>query len=198
VDVMKFMEIEHKFVVGESFDLPRFRAAVAGLGLTRTFALRVRDRYFLTAHGRQHRYVIRHRYDNQLHHLTMKSLTADAEVRDEINLDLGQHVGDQAEAVDRFLDRLGVVWRGDVVKDIEVWEVPACELVYYRATGGDRVVHCVEFEVKHPASLEDARAVLSRYEQETGFASATRSQASLVDLLFPGLLQGDATEAEQR
>ncbi len=185
---MQFTEIEHKFVVGEDFDLPRFRTAVAALGPTRTFALRVQDRYFLTAHGRQHRYVIRHRYDAELHHLTVKSLAADAEVRDEINLDLGQHVGDQAETVDRFVDRLGVVWRGDVVKDIEVWEVPGCELVHYRATGGDRVVHCVEFEAKHPASLEEARAVLGRYEQETGFASATRSQASLVDLLFPGVL----------
>lgn len=187
---MRFTEIEHKFVVGEDFDLPGFRARVAALvpGPTRTFQIQVRDRYFLTEHGRQHRYVIRHRHDADLHHLTVKSLAPDPEVREEINLDLGQHAGDQADTVDRFVDRLGVVWRGEVLKDIEVWEVPGCELVHYRASGGGRVVHCVEFEAKHPASLDEALAVLRRYEDATGFTSLTRSQASLVDLLFPGVL----------
>lgn len=187
---MRFKEIEHKFVMGEAFDLGRFRATVEALvpAPTRTFSLRVRDRYFLTAHGRANRYVIRHRYDEQLHHLTVKSLEADPEVRDEINLDLGQHAGDQAAAVDAFVARLGATWRGDVVKDIEVWEFPGCEIVHYTASAGDRTVRCVEFEARHAASVEEALAALTRYERETGFADATRSMASLVDLLFPGVL----------
>jgi hypothetical protein len=187
---MRFKEIEHKFVVGEGFDLDGFRAAVEGLvpGPTRAFTLRVYDRYFLTDHGRAHHYVIRHRYDDALHHLTVKSLEVDPEVRDEINLDLGQHAGDQAEVVDAFLRRLGAVWRGDVVKDIEVWEFPGCEVVHYAASAGDRTVRCVEFEAKHAASLEEALGVLCHYEEETGFAGVTRSKASLVDLLFPGVL----------
>ncbi len=188
---MRFKEIEHKFVVGAAFDLDGFRAAVEALRPVplRTFALRVRDRYFLTEHGRAHRYVIRHRYDEEMHHLTVKSLEADPEVRDEINLDLGQHAGDQAATVDAFLARLGAVWEGDVLKDIEVWEFAECELVHYRATGGGREVHCVEFEAKHAATVDDAVGVLTRYERATGFGEATRTMASLVDLLFPGALR---------
>lgn len=187
---MRFTEIEHKFVVGEVFDLVRFRATVEALvpGPSRTFALRVRDRYFLTDHGRAHRYVVRHRYDDELHQLTVKALAPDPEVRDEINLDLGQHAGDQSAVVDAFLARLGATWRGDVVKDIEVWEFPDCEVVHYRASGGGRVVHCVEFEAKHAADVDEGLAVLSRYERETGFVEATRSMAPLVDLLFPGVV----------
>lgn len=187
---MRFKEIEHKFVVGEAFDLGPFRAAVEARapGPIRTFTLRVRDRYFLTDHGRAHRYVIRHRYDDELHHLTVKSLAPDPEVRDEINLDLGQHAGDQAAVVDAFVARLGATWRGDVLKDIEVWEFPDCEVVHYRASGGGRVVRCVEFEAKHAANVDEGLAVLSRYERETGFGDAARSMASLVDLLFPGMV----------
>lgn len=187
---MRFKEIEHKFVVAASFDVDRFRRAVEALtpSPVRTFALRVRDRYFLTDHGRANRYVIRHRHDEELHHLTVKSLSPDPEVRDEINLDLGQHAGDQAAVVDAFVVRLGAVWQGDVVKDIEVWEFAACEIVHYTASGGGRVVHCVEFEAKHAANVDEALAVLSRYERETSFGEATRSMASLVDLLFPGIV----------
>jgi hypothetical protein len=190
VEPMRFTEIEHKFVVGEAFDLGPFRRAVEALapGPVRTFTLRVRDRYFLTDHGRAHRYVIRHRYDDQLHHLTVKSLAPDPEVRDEINLDLGQHAGDQAAVVDACVARLGATWQGDVVKDIEVWEFADCEVVHYTASGGGRVVHCVEFEAKHAATVEEAVAVIGRYERKTGFGDATRSMASLVDLLFPGIV----------
>jgi hypothetical protein len=187
---MRFKEIEHKFVVGAAFDLDGFRAAVEALrpAPLRTFALRVRDRYFLTEHGRAHRYVIRHRYDDELHHLTVKALEADPEVRDEINLDRGPPAGDQVATVDAFLARLGAVWEGDVLKDIEVWEFAECELVHYRATGGGREVHCVEFEAKHAATVDDAVGVLTRYERATGFGEARRTMASLVDLLFPGAL----------
>lgn len=119
----------------------------------------------------------------------MKALERDPEVRDEINLDLGQHAGNQEAAVDAFVARLGAVWQGDVVKDIEVWEFADCEVVHYRAVGGGREVHCVEFEAKHAASVDEAVGVLARYELATGFGSASRTMASLVDLLFPGALR---------
>jgi hypothetical protein len=150
--------------------------------------LRVRDRYYLTEHGRLGRYVIRHRYDEGMHHLTIKTLKADPEVRDEINLDLGQHAADQAAAVDAFVAWLGVVWNGTILKDIEVWEFPTCEMVHYAAFGGDRSVRCVEFEAVSAASEDEARAVLEHYERATGFAGAKRSRQSVVDLLFPGAL----------
>ncbi|WP_295430753.1 hypothetical protein [uncultured Thiodictyon sp.] len=187
MDVMRFTEIEHKFLVSEQFDVAAFRGLVQALDPPplRRFTLRVLDRYFLTEHGRANRYVIRHRYDAVLQHLTVKALAADPEVRTEINLDLGQHAGDQSAAVDAFVQQLGATWRGDITKDIEVWEFPQCEIVRYQARSGNRSVHCVEFEAVHTASLEEALAVLERFERATGFADATRTLESLVDLLFP-------------
>ena len=103
---LRFTEIEHKFVVDERFDVPRFRDALARMTPTRTTSVRVRDRYYLTEGGRGRRFVIRHRYDAELHHLTLKTFEADTEVRAEINLDLGHHAGDQQAQVEAFLSHL--------------------------------------------------------------------------------------------
>jgi len=115
-------------------------------------------------------------------------MASDPEVRDEINLDLGHHEGDQAAQVDAFAGRMGVVWRGELHKTLEVWYFADCEVVHYVATSGDDAVQCVEFEAVHQTSMPDALAVIARYEQATGFDPATRSRHSLVDLLFPGAL----------
>ena len=75
VDVtLRLKEIEHKFIVSDQFDLPGFRQAVAALGPTRTSTVSVQDRYFLTESGSARRYLIRHRFDAELHHLTLKAL----------------------------------------------------------------------------------------------------------------------------
>lgn len=195
VDALRFKEIEHKFVVADDFDLPRFRDALTALAPTRTRAIGVRDRYFLTESGRERRFVIRHRYDATLHHLTVKAIETDTEVRAEINLDLGQHAGDQAAQVDAFVDRLGVVWRGTLHKDLEVWYFPDCEVVHYQATavnggadlqvGSPCTVRCVEFEATRKSSLEDALAIVQKYERATGFDQALRSRLSLPQILFP-------------
>ncbi len=187
---MRFTEIEHKFVVGPGFDLAAFRQTLAALGPVRTSTLEVRDRYFLTGDGQARHYILRHRFDHELHQLTIKSLASDPEVRDEINLDLGHHQGDQAAPVDAFMARMGVVWRGELTKALEVWYFADCEVVYYEATSGDRAVQCVEFEAIRQTSVPDALAVIARYERATGFDPATRSRLSLVDLLFPGALAG--------
>jgi len=129
-DDLRFSEIEHKFVVGDDFDLAGFRAAVERLDPTRTTALRVRDRYFLTEAGRRGRFILRHRYDSELHHLTLKSLARDTEVRSEVNLDLGHHAGDQAPAVDAFVERLGVTWRGVIVQDLFLNETDSIHGLY--------------------------------------------------------------------
>ena len=186
---MRFTEIEHKFVLDDGFDLGAFRAALGALGPERTDTLQVRDRYFLTADGQARHYILRHRFDHELHQLTIKSLASDPEVRDEINLDLGHHKGDQAAQVDAFAARLGVVWHDALHKALDVWYFADCEVVHYVATSGDRTVRCVEFEAVRQASVPDALAVIARYEQATGFDPATRSRQSLVDLLFPGVLE---------
>ena len=185
---MRFTEIEHKFVVGPGFDLVAFRHTLAALGPVRTSALVVRDRYFLTADGQTRHYILRHRFDHELHQLTIKSLASDSEVRDEINLDLGHHKGDQTAQVHAYAARMGVVWSDELRKAIEVWYFADCEVVYYVATSGERTVHCVEFEAIRQTSVPDALAVIARYEQATGFDPVTRSKQPLVDLLFPGAL----------
>ena len=184
-DDLRFTEIEHKFVVGDDFDLTRFRAEVDHLHPTRTSALRVRDRYFLTEAGRRGQFILRHRYDAELHHLTLKSLARDTEVRSEINLDLGHHAGDQASAVDAFVERLGVTWSGVLDKDLTVWYFPDVEVAHYRASTEARAVECVEFEATRKDSLAAALRAVERYERATGFGDAARSRRSLPQILFP-------------
>lgn len=199
-DDLRFIEIEHKFVVGDDFDLARFRAAIERLHPTHTTALRVRDRYFLTEAGRRGRFILRHRYDPELHHLTLKSLTRDPEVRAEVNLDLGHHTGDQASAVDAFVDRLGVTWSGTIHKDLMVWYFPDIEVVHYRASTGARTVECVEFEATRKPSLDAALRTVERYEHATGFGDVPRSRRSLPQILFPEIaaaLAGAGGENEE-
>lgn len=184
-DDLRFTEIEHKFVVGGDFDLARFRTALARLRPVRTHALRVRDRYFLTEAGRRGRFILRHRHDPELHHLTLKSLAGDPEMRAEVNLDLGRHAGDQAAAVDAFAARLGATWSGAVRKDLTVWYFPDAEVVHYRASTGTRAVACVEFEATRKDSAAGALRIVERYERATGFDGAPRSRLSLPQILFP-------------
>ena len=185
---MRFTEVEHKFVVDDAFDTAGLRRALAALGPSRHASLQVRDRYFLTGDGRTRHYILRHRFDRELHQLTIKSLASDPEVRDEINLDLGHHQGDQAAQVNAFVARMGVTWAGELQKDLDVWYFPDCEVVHYVASSGERTVRCVEFEAIRQASIPAALAVIDRYERATGFDPSTRSRQSLVDLLFPGAL----------
>jgi adenylate cyclase class IV len=190
VDVtLRFKEIEHKFVVDDQFDLPHFREAVAKCGPTRTNTVSVVDRYFLTDGGRARRFLLRHRYDTELHHLTIKTLGSDAEVRLEVNLDLGHHAGPQSAQVDAFMEQLGVTWRGALNKELEVWYFPDCEVVYYEASTAARSIRCVEFEATRKDSLEGALATIERFERATGFADAVRSKRSLPQILFPELDQ---------
>ncbi len=183
---LRFKEIEHKFVVPATFDLVSFRQALAKLGPTRHEVLRVRDRYFVTEGGQARGYVLRHRHDRELHELTLKSVVGDAEVRDEVNLAL--RPDDQDAVVDAFVGAQHVVWQGTLWKDLEVWHFADCEVVHYVATTDDQQLCCVEFEAVHQATLDEALAVVSRYEHATGFADATRTGASLVDLIWPGVL----------
>src|SRR5688572_29370001 len=167
---LKFKEIEHKYVVGEDFDREAFRAALDALKPVRHATLHVRDRYFITEFGRDRGFVLRHRYDRELHELTLKSIASDAEVRDEINLKL--QPGDQQPQVDAFVAAQGLLWQGTLWKDLEVWHFHDCEAVFYVATADDgvaevqpapaptKVVRCVEFEATVKPSREEALAIV--------------------------------------
>ena len=183
IEGLRFQEIEHKYVVGEDFDREAFRAALEALKPVRHATLHVRDRYFITESGRARAFVLRHRFDRELHELTLKSIASDAEVRDEINLKL--QAGDQQAQVDAFVAAQGLVWQGALWKDLEVWHFPDCEAVFYAATAEDRTVRCVEFEATVKPTLEEALSIVSRYERATGFANATRTPESLLALLWP-------------
>ena len=187
LDELRFKEIEHKYIVGEQFDLEGFRQSLAAIGPTRTRSIRVRDRYYLTEGGRARRFLFRHRYDTELHHLTVKTLEADTEVRVEVNLDLGHHAGSQEAHVDAFVDQLGVVWSGTLHKELEVWYFPECEVVYYQASTASRAVRCVEFEATRKDSLEEALETVERFERAAGFQAMSRSRLSLPQILFPEL-----------
>ena len=186
-DELRFKEIEHKFVVDEQFDLETFRRQLSALGPGKVNAISVRDRFFLTEGGLARRILFRHRFDAEVHQLTVKSIENDPEVRVEVNIDLGHHQGNQDAQVDAFIDQLGVIWRGTLHKRLEVWYLPGCEVVYYEAFTASRTVRCVEFEATHKESLEDALATVARFERATGFEGAARSLLSLPQLLFPEL-----------
>jgi hypothetical protein len=187
LDELRFKEIEHKYVVEDPFDLQGFTQSAAALGPTRSLKTRVKDRYYLTEGGRARQFLFRHRYDTELHHLTIKALERDPEVRVEVNLDLGQHAGSQEAYVDAFVGQLGVLWSGTLYKDLEVWCFPDCEVVYYEASTASRTIRCVEFEATRKDSLEEALKTVERFERATGFEGASRSRLSLPQLLFPDL-----------
>ena len=187
LDKLRFTEVEHKYIVDERFDLDRFRQTIAALGPTRANAIHVQDRYFLTESGKTRRFLVRHRYDAELHHLTIKTLETDSEVRVEVNLDLGHHAGNQEARVDAFVGQLGVLWSGTLHKELEVWYFPDCEVVYYEASTEARAVRCVEFEATRKDSLAKALETVERFERATGFQSSSRARLPLPLMLFPEL-----------
>ncbi len=178
-----YREIEHKFIVGDEFDLGQFRRRARELGPERTTELHVVDTYFVTKLGPG--VVFRHRYDEERQELTVKSRgPGDTEVRREVNLRLDQASGSQLAAVTAFLQPFGILWQGSLGKDICVFYYPDCEVVYYDARAAERRVCCVEFEAVGGASLEAARATLLAYEQRLGLGQKRRVQESLFDLLL--------------
>lgn len=186
---MRFKEVEHKFIVSASFELDVFRRTLDGCGPQRHESLRVRDRYFVTEAGRARGFILRHRHDRELHELTLKTVVGDAEVRDEVNVKLRPE--DQDATIDAFVAAQGIVWQGTLWKDLEVWHFGDCEVVHYVATADDReghAIHCVEFEAVHQATMDEALAVLAKYERLTGFEHAARTPLSLVNLMWPEAL----------
>lgn len=187
---IEHQEIEHKFLVAENFDRQGFRRTLEAMGPSRRVALVVRDTYFLLAG--EPRLVYRHRFDEELQELTVKSLGDDAAVRLEINLDLGHHRGDQLATSRAFLAAQGIAWEDTVHKDIEVFHFADCEVVYYRAWTADRTLHCVEFEAIHKPNLDEAFTVLDRYQRATGFDKVRREPRSLPQLIFPEVFSQEA------
>ena len=177
-----FLEIEHKFVINpEEFDRSRFFAQMQGLQPNSTTEQEVNDHYFLA--NKVPGFVYRHRYDSELQHLTLKSWEKSSQIRTEINLDLGQHKGNQAETVEAFLGVLDVFFDAPIKKEIKVFHFDKVEAVYYRASYLERVIDCIEFEAVSYDSVEEAEQTLSAFEAQAGFANLTPSDDSLFELI---------------
>lgn len=179
-----FLEIEHKFVVDAGYDCSRLFEQCRALSPEREKALTVTDTYFVPA-GVSDR-IYRHRIDAEIQQLTLKSRGGDNEVRTEINLDLGAGRS-QLEAVEAWMGVIGALPGIGIQKQIRVFDFPDCEVVYYEATHGGRVVRCVEFEAKHAQDEADGLEVLKRYEEILGFDPARREKVNLFDLLVKGI-----------
>jgi len=173
------VEIEHKFLVGDGFDCEGWVVACQALGPDREKQVRVLDTYYVPVNEKA--WIYRHRYDEEIHQLTVKSRGGDTEVRTEINLDLSGN--DQAAKVSAFMATLQIEERHEVVKQIHVFDFPDCEIVHYVAKCGSRVASCVEFEAIGATSVEGALAVLQHYESALGFDPMKRTKINLFDLL---------------
>ncbi|MBC7660179.1 MAG: hypothetical protein H7249_10770 [Chitinophagaceae bacterium] len=182
VESTRFLEIEHKFIVTEDFDVPGFFARVRAQHPQKEYETRVADTYYLLK-AVPH-LVYRHRFDGLIQHLTAKSVSSqDSETRTEINLELNVPVGDQGEAIAAFLTPFGIEWSGSLQKDVQVFYFDNVEIVYYRATFGERIVTCIELEARFPDSINSARNVLENWELRLGLVPSKRSHLSLLHLL---------------
>ncbi len=175
-----FLEIEHKFVVGDSFDRNALFEACRGLGPEREKALTVTDTYYVPVGAAD--LIYRHRIDKEIQQLTLKSRGGDNEVRTEINLDLGAERS-QAAAVEAWMSAVNALPGYGIVKEIRVFDFPDCEVVYYEATHKSKTVCCVEFEAKYAESEAEGLTTLQRYEDRLGFHAEEREKVNLFDLL---------------
>ena len=183
--MLKYQEIEHKYLVDAAYDLAEFEAVARRLNPVQSKSLKVTDTYYVVHTMPNH--VIRHRIDNELQQLTIKSTGTDNECRTEVNLELDLRAGNQAAAIEAFLKPLDVLWSGSIEKNILVFYFDECEVVHYSARSGEgKTVHCVEFEATKKSSREDALAIISHYETAFGFRPDGRSNHSLFELLFAG------------
>ena len=183
----RFIEVEHKFVVSDEFDVAGFRASALAMAPERTGEVEVKDTYFVVSGHPE--LMFRHRIDDERQELTVKSRGGDTESRLEVNLRLDPAAGDQRASAAAFLAPFGVRWQGTLHKQVQVFYFADCEVVYYHAQVGGRSVRCVEFEaVDHSGDVEAARATLVRYERELGFAERERTRTSLFDLLLAPLM----------
>lgn len=175
------LEIEHKFLVPDDFDAEPISDVMASLGAAHDRRLTVRDTYFWRPDRPEA--VFRHRIDAELHQLTVKSGSRDAEVRAEVDLDLA---GPNAvRHVEAFLTTgLGPCQRLALTKSIRVWEPPGFEVVHYVARRDDgRTVRCVEFECVDESPPEQAVEALRRLEVRCGFQPDMRCPTSLFQLM---------------
>ncbi|MBP9708211.1 MAG: CYTH domain-containing protein [Oligoflexales bacterium] len=178
----EFLEIEHKFVVSDAFDVENFCSNVMKLSPLKSTNIEVNDHYFFSKS--QSHFVLRHRLDKELNQLSMKSRGGDAESRTEINLDLARGVPNQKNALIEFTKNLGFSEQRTLTKKVRVFYFPDCEIVYYQAQCGDRRINCVEIEAKNVNIKTEGLEILAEYEKKLGLDKFKRETRSLFELMF--------------
>ncbi|MFW7378213.1 MAG: hypothetical protein ACOH5I_05370 [Oligoflexus sp.] len=178
----QFLEIEHKYIIPDSWDFSAFLKRLQGLDLQSSSEVQVSDTYFVTQACPG--YIYRHRYDIELQHLTVKSLTGDPEVRLEVNLDLGHHKGNQKDAIHAFLTPLNILWSGTLAKKVRAFYFKNCEVVYYEAEFQQQSVTCVEIEAKNSNNVSQAKQILRQYAESLNLDVRYRSDKTLFELLL--------------
>lgn len=208
-----FLEIEHKFLVAPDFDVDAFARAVQALSPRSQAAVTVAEEYFVSQSRPdlifRHGYDLLDGAGDTpapqgKQSLIVKSRPAPGasnESRLEVALRLDPRRGSQAQAAGALLGLFAFATAGRLRKQLRAFYFPDCEVVFYRAqrtdeaatqTGGPtRSICCVEFEAvlppgpdASPDTVDAARSVLARYEQQLGFAHHPREGRTLFQLLF--------------
>jgi adenylate cyclase class IV len=179
---MKYLEIEHKYLVSADFDRAAFTEKLLARDPEKHYKTQVEDTYFLVRHAPQA--IYRHRYDGMIQQLTVKSVASqDNEARLEVNLNLDLKEN-QSEAVGAFLQPLGLLWSGALSKSVEVFYFEDVEIVYYQARHGARDVACIEIEARKARSLEDGQKTLKLWAERISLNPDERCRQTLVQLLI--------------
>ena len=179
---MKFKELEHKYICPVDYPLERFTDQAKKTPFIDSYTVNVVDTYFLLKAAP--RVVYRHRFDQKIQQLTVKSLADDNECRQEINLNLEPGIT-QIDKVTGFLAPFSIFWKGAIEKIVTVFLYDDCEVVYYSASLADKIVSCVEFEATRFDSIDEGLSTIGNYEKLFDFNSENRCKESLLDLLAP-------------
>lgn len=179
---LRYLEIEHKYIVDSQYDETAFFDQVRLLGPTRFFQVEVEDTYFVCESVPGH--VYRHRKDHLVEELTVKGIGQDAETRMEVNLDLFKKGSNQIDSVKAFLKPLGISWAGMISKKVWVFDFDDCEIVLYDACHKNKSVRCIEVESKNYASIDEAKKILEKYGRLLKLPLERRSKESLFHLLL--------------
>lgn len=179
-----FLEIEHKFVLDQSKPRDQILELLGALPSQKKTQINVVDQYFLTPLLPKR--VFRHRLDEEIQQLTLKSLEDSPEVRKEINLNLGLDFGDQGNAIQAFIEQLVPEFESfKINKQVWVFYQKDAEIVYYEARAAELSVRCLEIEALNAPTIETGLATISRYEKVLGFEADQASNKTLLELLAP-------------
>lgn len=179
----EFKEFEVKYLLDDKFDAEGFFSTLRSLGSPVEKHLDVTDTYFILE--KKPGFIYRHRHDEEIQQLTVKSYGGDTRNRVEVNLAL-ENPDSQKDAVSTFLRSFGEPEEFTIFKRVDIFDFPDCEIVHYVARTSDKSVRCVEFEAVGVDSWEEAKSVIDHYASKTGFIDIERCEIALFDLLHGG------------